>query len=105
MLRLDKSILRLTRFSPNTPSNDTARLALTQWIRSAAQTNVDSLVKVGDYYYHGLGVSDTDEGVRLEKAARYYLTAANTQTSALAMWNLGWMYENGMGVPQVGYFL
>jgi hypothetical protein len=20
--------------------------------------------------------------------------------SALAMWNLGWMYENGIGVPQ-----
>jgi hypothetical protein len=62
---------------------------------------VDSLVKVGDYYYHGLGVSDPDDNTRLEKAARYYLTAANTQTSALAMWNLGWMYENGMGVPQV----
>ena len=50
----DKSILRFTRFAPYSPSNDTARLALTQWIRSAAQRNVDALVKVGDYYYHGL---------------------------------------------------
>lgn len=81
------------------PSNDTAKLALTQWTRSAAQHNVDALVKVGDYYYHGLGVSEDSE--RLEKAARYYQSAADTQLSALAMWNLGWMYENGVGLPQV----
>lgn len=82
------------------PSNDTARLALTQWTRAAAQRNIDALVKVGDYYYHGLGVSE-DPATRLEKAARYYQSAADTQISALAMWNLGWMYENGVGVPQV----
>ncbi|KAF5380549.1 hypothetical protein D9615_004708 [Tricholomella constricta] len=100
ILDQDKSILRLTRFSPMTASNDTARLALTQWTRAAAQRNVDALVKVGDYYYHGLGVSEEDESTRLEKAARYYQSAADTQMSALAMWNLGWMYENGIGVPQ-----
>lgn len=96
----DKSILRLTRFSPMTASNDTARLALTQWTRAAAQRNVDALVKVGDYYYHGLGVPESSESVRFEKAARYYQSAADTQMSALAMWNLGWMYENGVGVPR-----
>ena len=74
---------------------------MTQWTRSAAQTNVDALVKVGDYYYHGLGVSEEDEKTRMEKAARYYQSAADTQLSALAMWNLGWMYENGIGVTQV----
>lgn len=97
----DKSILRLTRFSPMTTSTDQARLALTQWIRAAAQRNIDALVKVGDYYYHGLGVPDEPEQTRLEKAARYYQSASDTQMSALAMWNLGWMYENGIGVPQV----
>lgn len=97
----DKSILRLTRFSPIIPSNDTAQLALTQWTRAAAQRNIDALVKVGDYYYHGLGISNDTESIRLEKAARYYQSAADTQMSALAMWNLGWMYENGVGVPQV----
>ena len=97
----DKSILRFTRFAPQSPSNDTARLALTQWIRSAAQRNVDALVKVGDYYYHGLGVPEEPESIRWEKAAGYYQSAADTQMSALAMWNLGWMYENGVGVPQV----
>ncbi|CCM01008.1 uncharacterized protein FIBRA_03056 [Fibroporia radiculosa] len=100
VLDQDKSILRFTRFAPISPSNDTARLALTQWTRSAAQRNIDALVKVGDYYYHGLGVPDEPEALRWEKAAGYYQSAADTQMSALAMWNLGWMYENGIGVPQ-----
>ncbi|KAJ4493785.1 HCP-like protein [Lentinula edodes] len=100
ILDQDKSILRFTRFSPMTPSNDTALLALTQWTRAAAQRNIDALVKVGDYYYHGLGVPDEKESFRYEKAAKYYQSAADTQMSALAMWNLGWMYENGVGVPQ-----
>ncbi|KIJ65896.1 hypothetical protein HYDPIDRAFT_27117 [Hydnomerulius pinastri MD-312] len=100
VLDQDRSVLRLTRFSPIEASNDTARLALTQWTRSASQRNVDALVKVGDYYYHGLGVPDEPQSLRWEKAAKYYQSAADTQLSALAMWNLGWMYENGVGVPQ-----
>lgn len=100
-LVLDKSILKFTKFSPMSPSNDTARVALTQWTRSASQNDIDALVKVGDYYYHGLGVPDEPEAVRWEKAAGYYQSAADTQFSALAMWNLGWMYENGVGVTQV----
>ncbi|KAF8325879.1 uncharacterized protein EI90DRAFT_3146653 [Cantharellus anzutake] len=93
-----KSFLQL----PNSrkPENNTARLALVQWTRSAAQHDVDALVKVGDYYYHGLGVNDESEELRWEKAAGYYLSAVETQRSALAMWNLGWMYENGKGVNQ-----
>ena len=83
-------------------SNETARLALTHWIRSASQQNIDALVKVGDYYYHGLGIAEESEGARFEKAADYYHRAVETQLSALAMWNLGWMYENGIGVVQVG---
>lgn len=56
---------------------------------------------MGDYYYHGLGDTGEDQAVRWEKALKYYQSAADTQMSALAMWNLGWMYENGVGVPQV----
>jgi len=93
-------MFRRTSFANFFPSNDTARLALTQWTRSAAQNNVDALVKVGDYYYHGLGVPNEPENIRWEKAAGYYRSAADTQYSALAMWNLGWMYEHGYGVPQ-----
>jgi SEL1 protein len=100
----DKSTLRRTTFANFFPSNDTAKLALTQWTRSAAQNNIDALVKVGDYYYHGLGVPDEPENVRWEKAAGYYRSAADTQVSALAMWNLGWMYEHGYGVPQVSAY-
>jgi SEL1 protein len=94
-------MLSRTTFANFFPSNDTAKLALTQWTRSAAQNNIDALVKVGDYYYHGLGVPDEPQNVRWEKAAGYYRSAADTQVSALAMWNLGWMYEHGYGVPQV----
>ncbi|THH20211.1 hypothetical protein EUX98_g8629 [Antrodiella citrinella] len=96
----DRSILRSTRFAPTSPDNGTARLALTQWTRSAAQHNVDALVKVGDYYYYGLGVSEEEENLRYEKAAGYYQSAVDSSASALAMWNLGWMYETGKGVPQ-----
>jgi len=99
----DKSILRLTRFSLTKPSNDSAALALTHWTRSAAQRNIDALVKVADYYYHGLGVPEQEQATRLETAARYYQSAADTQVSALAMWSLGWMYENGIGMPQVRF--
>ncbi|GAA5878161.1 hypothetical protein JCM3774_004315 [Rhodotorula dairenensis] len=74
------------------------RLALTYWTRSAAQDNVDALVKMGDYYYAGLGTAD---GVpQFEKAAGCYQSAATTRFSAMAMWNLGWMHEVGKGVPQ-----
>lgn len=93
----------LQLLSSEKPSNRTARLALIQWTRSAAQHDVDALVKVGDYYYHGLGVDDEPQELRWEKAAGYYLSAVDTQRSALAMWNLGWMYENGMGVNKVRY--
>ncbi|KAG6804814.1 hypothetical protein H0H92_012374, partial [Tricholoma furcatifolium] len=82
--------------APNHPSHDTAKLALTQWTRGATQRNIDALVKVGDYYYPGPRLQNEDEKTRLEKAARYYQSAADTQVSALAMWNLGWMYENGI---------
>ena len=72
-----------------------AVLALTYWTRSAKQFNIDSMVKMGDYYLGGYGV-DSD----MEKAATCYQTAAETHQSAQALWNLGWMHENGLGVEQ-----
>lgn len=95
----DKSLLALPRSQG--PNNHTARAALIQWTRSAAQHDVDALVKVGDYYYHGVGVENESQDLLWEKAAGYYLSAVETQRSALAMWNLGWMYESGRGVAQV----
>lgn len=79
-------------------SNSTDRLALTYWTRSAAQDNIDALVKMGDYYLYGYG---SLAGVpQPEKAAACYQTATNTHLSAMSMWNLGWMHENGVGVSQ-----
>ncbi|WWD21783.1 hypothetical protein CI109_106270 [Kwoniella shandongensis] len=66
---------------------------LALWVRSAAQDNVDAMVKVGDHCYES-----TDPAY--DKAVAYYQTAADTQSSAMAYWNLGFMYENGKGVVQ-----
>ncbi|KAI4216695.1 MAG: hypothetical protein LQ351_001184 [Letrouitia transgressa] len=70
-------------------------LALIYWTRSAKQSNIDSMVKMGDYYLGGYGVE-----ADMEKAATCYQTAADTHQSAQALWNLGWIHENGIGVEQ-----
>ncbi|ORY12417.1 hypothetical protein BCR34DRAFT_600637 [Clohesyomyces aquaticus] len=72
-----------------------AALAMIYWTRSAEQKNVDSMVKLGDYYLMGLGTSADSE-----KAASCYQAAAETMLSAQALWNLGWMHENGIGIDQ-----
>ena len=88
-------------------SDATATLALTYWTRSAKQANIDSLVKMGDYYLAGLGTPPLlssqslppagDAASAPDKAAACYAAAAETLQSAQAMWNLGWMHENGVG--------
>jgi SEL1 protein len=72
-----------------------AATSLLYWTRSAKQSNVDSLVKMGDYYLFGVGTA-----VSAENAAACYQAAAETLQSAQAMWNLGWMHENGIGMDQ-----
>ncbi|KAI9369744.1 hypothetical protein BJX61DRAFT_536179 [Aspergillus egyptiacus] len=72
-----------------------AALALIQWTRSAKQANIDSLIKMGDYYLGGIGIERD-----LEKASTCYHTAAEVHYSAQAYWNLGWMHENGVAVEQ-----
>ncbi|CAK3766316.1 Sel1-like repeat-containing [Lecanosticta acicola] len=72
-----------------------AALALIHWTRSAKQNNIDSLVKMGDYYLAGLGARAS-----AEHAAACYQAAAETLQSAQAMFNLGWMHENGIGIEQ-----
>jgi SEL1 protein len=66
---------------------------LMYWTHSARQLNVDSLVKMGDYYL----VGRDDTAVDSDKAAACYGAAAETLQSAQALWNLGWMHENGVG--------
>lgn len=72
-----------------------AALALIYWTRSAKQNNIDSRVKMGDYYLDGVGTLSSPDN-----AAACYQAAAETMQSAQAMWNLGWMHENGIGIEQ-----
>ncbi|CAO1631599.1 unnamed protein product [Parajaminaea phylloscopi] len=104
-------------------------VGLIYWTRSAAQGNVDAMVKMGDYYYRGLGVVDSDKdsiphwplnvtsrlaqhvpatGISrpsYEKAMACYAAAADKQVSALAYWNMGFLYEEGLGVPRRDFHL
>jgi len=75
-----------------------ATLALIYWTRSARQQNIDSLVKMGDYYLLGFGTEGSASDPT--KAVACYQAAADTLQSAQAMWNLGWMHENGIGMDQ-----
>ncbi|KAF9875858.1 ubiquitin-protein ligase sel1 [Colletotrichum karsti] len=70
-------------------------LALMYWTRSSRQANVDSQVKMGDYYFYGIG-SEPD----VNKAVQCYTGASDYSQSAQALWNLGWMHENGIGLTQ-----
>lgn len=72
-----------------------AALALVYWTRSSKQGYVDSWVKMGDYYLNGVGTE-----VSIERAATCYTAAADYQQSAQALYNLGWMHENGVGQNQ-----
>ena len=53
-------------------------------------------VKLGDYYYYGQGTE-----VNYEAAAGQYRIASDKQSSAQAMFNLGYMYEYGIGLKKV----
>lgn len=82
--------------SPPRPSLlNNAALALIYWTRSARQTNIDSMVKMGDYYLNGIGTQPD-----MEKAAQCYISASEFHQSAQALFNLGWMHENGVGLDQ-----
>ncbi|KAJ2908288.1 ERAD-associated protein, partial [Coemansia aciculifera] len=71
-------------------------LAHVYWTRAANQNVADARTKQGDAYYYGRG------GVAqsYERAAAAYKLAARSEANGLAMWSLGWMYENGLGVPK-----
>jgi SEL1 protein len=91
------SLLLSSQQKPTAAAN--SDLALLYWTRSAKQSNIDSLVKMGDYYLEGHGTKPDRE-----KAAACYQAAAETHQSAQAYWNLGWMHENGIGIEQDFHF-
>lgn len=57
-------------------------------------------LKMGDYYYYGKGT-----GVNYRTAASHYRIASEQQSIARAMFNLGYMYEEGIGLEQVSFML
>ncbi|XP_066245072.1 protein sel-1 homolog 1 isoform X1 [Euwallacea similis] len=69
--------------------------ALLYWSRAAAQGYSAAQVKVGDYYYYGLGTT-----VDYETAATQYRVAAEQQHNAQALFNLGYMHEQGLGMSK-----
>lgn len=69
-------------------------LSFFYWNRLANSYKIDAIVKVGDYFLSGIGVKPNPA----EAAARYQLAA--DYNSPISRWNLGWMYENGIGVEQ-----
>ena len=69
--------------------------ALVYWTRAAAQGYSAARVRLGDYYYYGLG-TERD----YETAAFHYRIASETQNNAQAMFNLGYMHELGYGMRQ-----
>lgn len=77
--------------------HDTERYmrALMYWGRSAAQGYSPAQVKLGDYYYYGLGTP-----IDYEIAAMHYRLASETQHNAQAFFNLGYMHEQGLGMTQ-----
>ena len=81
--------------TPRSSLLQNAALALIYWTRSAMQTNIDSMVKMGDYYLKGIGTQ-----ADMEKAASCYTAASEFHQSAQALYNLGWMHENGVGLDQ-----
>ncbi|KAJ2828033.1 ERAD-associated protein [Coemansia erecta] len=74
------------------------RQTLAYWTRAANQDMPDARVKQGDHYFYGHGVAAS-----AEKAAAAYTIAAEEDANGLAMWNLGWMYERGVGVKRDFY--
>ncbi|KAI4865314.1 HCP-like protein [Hypoxylon rubiginosum] len=83
------------RQAPKPSLLQNSALALIYWTRSAIQQNIDSLVKMGDYYLSGIGTE-----IALDKAAQCYTGASEYFQSAQALYNLGWMHENGVGLNQ-----
>lgn len=53
-------------------------------------------MKLGDYYYYGLGTE-----VSYEAAATQYRLASDKLATPQAMFNLAYMYEHGQGLEKV----
>jgi len=68
--------------------------ALVWYKRSAEQGNVESIIRIGDYYYYGWGIP-----VNFAKSVERYRDAGD-RAHPQALFNLGYMHENGLSIPK-----
>eukprot|EP01134_Creolimax_fragrantissima_P004788 CFRG4788T1 len=83
----------LIRF-PGWNQNTTNMVAFELWRRAAEQDNVHARVRVGDYFFDGVGVKKNRE------LAMQQYRIAGAMGSTEAFFNLGTMYESGEGGTQ-----
>jgi TPR repeat protein len=76
--------------------DQTYRRALMYWQRAANQEYPLARVKLGDYNYYGLGTN-----VDFVAAASHYKAAADSYHNPQALFNLAYMYEQGVGLTRV----
>ncbi|TKR70088.1 hypothetical protein L596_022156 [Steinernema carpocapsae] len=75
--------------------DESLQRAINYWRRSASQDYAYARLKLGDYYYYGLGTEAS-----MEEAANQYKIAADHHNLAQAMFNLGYMHESGLGMDK-----
>lgn len=75
--------------------NESLKRALMYWSRAAAQGYAVARVKLGDYHYYGFGTR-----VDYDSAAHQYRLASENQQNAQALFNLGYMHEQGLGLAK-----
>jgi SEL1 protein len=63
---------------------------------AAEQGNVEARIKIGDFFYYGLGGGNPN----FEHAVHHYKQASDLGHSPQAMFNLGFMHQYGIGLPQ-----
>jgi len=76
-------------------ANETMVRTLQYLGRAAAQGYAPARVRLGDYFYYGWGTE-----VDFSTAAVHYRIASDQLHSAQAMFNLGFMHEQGLGMKQ-----
>jgi SEL1 protein len=85
----------LTMSESSLSNEEIASGAIQLYKLAALQGNIDANLKIGDFYYYGKGGHEVD----FTKASAHYALASK-KSNAQAMFNLGLMYEHGVGVVQ-----
>jgi len=65
------------------------------WTRSATQGYSNARVKLGDYHYYGY-----ETKIDYEMAVYQYKKASQVKYNAQALFNLGYMHQNGLGLKR-----